>query len=244
MTGPGTNTYLVGAAEVAVVDPGPDLAAHVEAILRAVAETGGRVATLLVTHAHADHLPAAFRLRDRTGAHLLAHRDVAQADRSLADGDVVEVGGDRLTAYATPGHAGEHLCFWIDADQLLFSGDLIAGVGTVVLEDAPGALSCYLDSLRRVEALQPRTILPGHGPVVENGLQKVREYLAHRAERDRQIVDVLQDGPASVDTLVQRLYVDTPPALYPMAARNVRAHLERLENAGTVAVQAGRWILT
>lgn len=243
MTGPGTNTYLIGEHEVAVVDPGPDLPAHVEAILAAVAETGGRIVASLATHAHPDHLPAAFRLRERTGAPILAHADVPGIDRALDDGAEVALGAERVTAYATPGHAREHLCFWLAADRLLFAGDLVAGVGTVVLDEQPGSLTRYLASLQRMQALGPSTLLPGHGPAVADGQAKLAEYSRHRAERDQQILSALDHGPASVETLVTQIYADTPAALHPLAARNVRAHLERLAEVGQVVRTGGRWAL-
>lgn len=243
MTGPGTNTYLIGQDEIAVVDPGPALPEHVEAILAAAAMVGGRITASLVTHAHQDHLPAAALLRDRTGAPILAHRDVSGVDRPLANGEEIIVGSLLLTAHETPGHASEHLCFWIESERLLFTGDLIAGAGTVVLADAHGSLAGYLASLQRMAALGPSTILPGHGPVVRDGLAKIREYQAHRAQRDRQILEALRHGPATIDRLVRRLYAGTPPSLYPMAARNVGAHLERLAENGQVTTENGHWRL-
>src|SRR5579883_1339867 len=166
MTGDGTNTYLIGGAEVAVIDPGPALVEHVDAVLAEVERRNGRIVALLVSHAHRDHLPAAFLLRERTGAPILGHASIPDLDRPLADGATVRIGAIDLTVFETPGHAGEHVCFWAGADRLLFSGDLIAGAGTVVLSDEPGSLNAYLASLRRVAALGPSIILPGHGPVV------------------------------------------------------------------------------
>jgi glyoxylase-like metal-dependent hydrolase (beta-lactamase superfamily II) len=243
MTGPGTNTYLIGEDAVAVVDPGPDLAQHVEAIIAAVRDAGGQIVASLVTHAHPDHLPAAYRLREQIGAPIFGHPDIPSVDHPLRDGSAVTVESLHLVAYETPGHADEHLCFWLRSEKLLFCGDLIAGVGTVVLSETPGSLIRYMASLQRVEALGPSTILPGHGPIVADGLAKIREYLAHRAQRDQQIVDVLRSGPATVDTLVERIYVDTPPGLYAMAVRNVRAHLDRLSALGRVAVSDETWEL-
>lgn len=243
MTGPGTNTYLVGGREVSVVDPGPDLPGHVDAILDAVAANGGQVSALLVTHGHPDHLPAAYRLRRLLNRPIYGHPAVPEIDRPLADGTTVVAGDVALTVLETPGHAADHVCFWIETDRLLFSGDLISGAGTVVLGEERGSLARYLASLKRVEALGPSTILPGHGPVLPDGLAKIREYLAHRAERDRQIIDALCRGPLRVEQLVERLYQETPRGLYPMAARNVRAHLEKLAAEGVVNAQDGVWTL-
>jgi glyoxylase-like metal-dependent hydrolase (beta-lactamase superfamily II) len=243
MTGPGTNTYLIGERAVAVVDAGPDLPEHVAAILAAVAESGGQVAALLVTHGHSDHLPATYHLKERTGAPIWGHPSIGVADHPLRDGEAVEVGDLRLVAFETPGHAADHLCFWLDAERLLFSGDLVAGQGTVVLSRAPGSLTHYLASLNRMRDLGPQTILPGHGPIVADGQAKLQEYLDHRAMRSRQILEVLKAGPASVDTIVERLYVGTPSDLRPMAARNVLTHLEHLESRGSVASAGSIWAL-
>ncbi|MGH2461469.1 MAG: MBL fold metallo-hydrolase [Chloroflexota bacterium] len=243
LTGDGTNTYLVGDREVAVIDPGPALAPHLEAILAEVASCQGHIAALLVSHAHQDHLPAAYLLRERTGAPILAHASIPGHDRALVDGEPATAGSADFIAFETPGHAREHLCFWLEAPRLLFTGDLVAGAGTVVLSEGAGALAAYLSSLRRMAALGRSTILPGHGPVVPDGLGRIEEYLTHRADRDRQILKILRDGPASVDTLVRRIYRETPPTLRAMATRNVRAHLERLADQGNVKAQGNVWSL-
>lgn len=243
MTGPGTNTYLVGGEDLAVVDPGPDIPQHVDAILAAAREAGGRIVTSLVTHAHRDHLPAAYRLREQNGVSISGHRDLPDVDNVLKDGDEIRAGSFRLVALDTPGHADAHLCFWNEENRLLFTGDLIAGAGTVVLAGTPGSLSRYRASLHRVEALGPSIVLHGHGPIVPDGLSKIREYLAHRAERDQQLLDTLRSGPATAEALVRRLYVDTPPTLYPMAERNVRAHLEWLAGLGLVQQDGEAWSL-
>src|SRR5205823_2092421 len=164
-------------------------------------------------------------------------------ERRLGDGETVDVDGRQLRTLATPGHAEDHLCFWLADARLLFTGDLVAGVGTVVLSDRPGSLGRYLASLEKVLALGDSTVLPGHGPTIPDGPAKLREYLEHRAMRERQIVAALADGPATVDGLVARLYVDTPANLHPMAARNVRAHLELLEERGRAQPDARAWRL-
>lgn len=243
MTGDGTNTYLVGDTDIAVIDPGPALAQHLDAIISEVARRDGRIVALLVSHAHQDHLPAAYALRERTGAPILAHSRIPGLDRVLADGESIAVGSYKFVAYETPGHASEHLCFWMESQRLLFTGDLIAGAGTVVLSEGPGALSAYLSSLRRMAALGQSTILPGHGPVVPDGLGKIEEYIAHRADRDRQILKALREGPLTVDTLVKRVYRETPPALHAMATRNVSSHLERLAESGEVEARGNVWSL-
>lgn len=244
MTGDGTNTYILGEGRVAVIDPGPDLSEHVETVLAATRREQARLVAILVTHAHPDHLPAAYKLREHSGARIFAHPSVPGIDRPLVDGDHVDSGHARLQVYETPGHAPDHLCFWHHTARVLFSGDLVAGKGTVVLGEERDALVHYLNSLDRMAALAPMMILPGHGPVVEDGAAKLFEYLEHRAERDRQILAALRDGPAEIDALVGRIYTGTDQHLLPLAARNVRAHLYRLEVTGRVHEIAGAWSLS
>lgn len=243
MTGPGTNTFLVGTDDLIAIDPGPAIPAHIEAILAEVAEVGGRIVAILVTHDHPDHVGAVATLRERTGARVFGPAGFTGTDQILTDGDGLHLGDVSVRAMVTPGHADSHLCYWIEAENYLFSGDLLAGHGTVVLSTTPGSLTRYLASLNQVAALGSLTILPGHGPVVLDGPAKIQEYLDHRALRERQIVEDLSAGPATVDTLVRRIYTETPPELIAMAAHNVRAHLEHLETRGRVTRDGDAWHL-
>ena len=240
MTLTGTNTYLVGRLACIVVDPGPDIPEHLDAIIRAAARLG-RIALSCVTHHHGDHLPAALSLRRRLGTPIAGHRELPNVDRPLADGEVVAIGGVRLRAVATPGHTPDHLCYVLEDDGVLFTGDLIAGAGTVIVGDGRGELAEYMASLRRVAALEPRHLLPGHGPPVDDAGAKIDEYLEHRLLRERQIVDALGAGPATVRQVVERVYPELPAALVEMAARNVRAHLGKLEDDGRVASRGQAW---
>ncbi|MCA1645193.1 MAG: MBL fold metallo-hydrolase [Chloroflexi bacterium] len=244
MTLTGTNTYLVGndAGELAVIDPGPDDPRHVAAVLQAAARLGP-IAAVLVTHRHLDHLPAAQAICERSGAPLIGHADLPGVQWPVGDD---ELAFGALRALETPGHTRESLCFWEPEQGALFTGDLVAGLGTVVLDDQPGALGQYMASLERLMALEPRTIYPGHGPIAADGLGKLAEYLQHRRQRMQQVVDALTShGPASVDELVAAIYVDVAPNLLPMAARNVLANLEKLVDDGrVVGVDGGRWQLT
>lgn len=231
MTLAGTNSYLVGDEELVVIDAGPNLPEHVDAIVAAAARLG-RLAYSLVTHHHDDHLPAALRLRERLGTPIAGHADLPSVDRLLTDDEVVAVDGARLRAITTPGHTRDHVCYFLEQERALFTGDLIAGSGTIVLGAGRGDLADYMQSLERVARLDARLLLPGHGPIVERPDQRIQEYLDHRRLRERQIVESLQAGAETEDELVARLYVEVDPQLHPMAARNVRAHLYKLEWEG------------
>jgi glyoxylase-like metal-dependent hydrolase (beta-lactamase superfamily II) len=243
MTGTGTNTYLVGdgSGQLAVIDPGPEDAQHLAAILSA-ARPLGSITSVLVTHRHGDHLPLAGPLCRETGATLMGHADLPGVQRVLVDG---EVGFGELRALETPGHTRESLCFWDAGQGNLFTGDLVAGAGTVVVDDQPGALGQYLGSLERLLSLQPRTIYPGHGPLVADAVGKLTEYVDHRRLRVQQVLDALGSrGPSTVDELVATIYTEIMPNLVPMAARNVNANLELLADQGRVDGAAGqRWRL-
>lgn len=244
MTLTGTNTYLVGddAGHLAVIDPGPDdLPSHLEAILRVASELGS-ITTVIVTHRHLDHLPAAVPLCRETGATLVGHPDLPGVARPVSDSQPVF---GSFVALATPGHTRDSLCLWDAASGALFTGDLVLGTGTAVLDDAPGALADYMASLRRLLTLRPRTIYPGHGPIVGDGVAKLTEYLEHRKMRLQQVVDALSSsGTASADELAAVIYTEVPAHLLPMAARNVRANLDMLASQDRAEpVDAGRWRL-
>ena len=242
MTLSGTNTYLVGGEELVIIDPGPDMPEHLEAIVATAARLGS-VAVSCVTHHHADHLPAAVKLRERLGAPIAGHRDLPHVDRPLEDEQLVEVTGAQLRAVATPGHTADHLCYLLESERALFTGDLIAGSGTVIVGDARGELAQYIASLRRVAELRPARVLPGHGPIVEDAAGKIGEYLEHRLGRERQIVGLLERGPSTVPEIVGELYADVPSGLHEMAARNVRAHLWKLEDERRARATGDRWCL-
>ena len=242
MTSEGTNTYLIGEHELAVVDPGPDLPAHVAAIM---AEAGSRVIrAIFVTHRHGDHLPAALPLSQRTGAPLYGHPDLPGVQRPLKDETVVAIDGFHLRALATPGHTPEHHCYLLEESRTIFCGDLMAGRGTVVVGSGEGELTAYLGSLRRLLALAPDRILPGHGPPMEDPAARIREYLDHRQLRENQILAALGAGSRGVEELRAAIYPDVPAALTGAAENNVRTHLLKLRAEGKVAESGGRWSLT
>jgi glyoxylase-like metal-dependent hydrolase (beta-lactamase superfamily II)/8-oxo-dGTP pyrophosphatase MutT (NUDIX family) len=232
MTGPGTNTYVVGKGPVSVIDVGPDDSAHLDAVEAAV---GGRqVVAVLSTHHHSDHAPGCAPFAARVGAPVLAraHARGPSLDRELADGEVVEASGARLRAVLTPGHASDHLCFWLEEESALFSGDHIMSGSTVVISPPDGHMDTYLASLRHVLELAPRRIYPGHGPVIDEGERIVEEYLAHRNLRKEQVARCLAAGVKAIPDMVETIYTDTPTALWPVARRSVQAHLHQLAEHG------------
>ena len=257
MTFRGTNTYLVGAGEVAVIDPGPDEPAHLAAILAALAP-GERVTAILVTHPHRDHSPLAPRLATATGAPVMAWGTPSDGrsavmqrlaetgaagggegvdtefrpDVRLGDGAAIALGGDRITALWTPGHMASHLCFvWRDA---IFTGDLVMGWASSLISPPDGDLSAFMASCKRLEARPERLYLPGHGAPVADGPARAADLRAHRAARTDQVRAALAAGPASLATLTAQVYADVDRALHPAAARNLFAHLVALHEAGEI----------
>jgi glyoxylase-like metal-dependent hydrolase (beta-lactamase superfamily II) len=243
MTGPGTNTYLVGDDVVAAVDPGPLDEAHLD---RVEGAAGGRIRYVLVTHTHPDHAPGAAALAARSRAQLGGYdaRDGFVPDLELRDGDVLELGPVRLRALHTPGHASNHLCYLIEQAgtgagpeerRLLLSGDHIMGGSTVVISPPDGDMAQYLDSLRGLLNRDPPidAIAPGHGPILENPRSEIEALMAHRLARERAVSAALsQRGRATVDELVAAVYLDVDPARYPIARRSMWAHLRKLRQEG------------
>jgi glyoxylase-like metal-dependent hydrolase (beta-lactamase superfamily II) len=225
----GTNTWLVGGDPCLVIDPGPDDPDHVE---RVVGEAG-RVAGILLTHHHPDHAPGAAPLAKMTGAPVLALQP-RSGEEAVHDGASVDAEGASLRVVATPGHTPDHAAFHDPGDGGLFTGDAVLGRGTSVVDPPEGDLIQYLRSLEAMIALDPSTLYPGHGPVVKRAADKLNEYLAHRALRERQVLDGLRPGARSPHELVANIYVDYPPELHPAAARLVLAHLQKLEQEGRV----------
>jgi glyoxylase-like metal-dependent hydrolase (beta-lactamase superfamily II) len=239
MTGPGTNTYIVGVDEIAVIDPGPDDAEHLDAI----AGCGGdRIRWILLTHTHEDHAPGAAGLKERTGAELLAFErklpDGTAVDSTLRDGDVIEATEYELQAIHTPGHASDHLCFLLPQERTLFTGDHIMQGSTVVIAPPDGDMRAYLSSLERLKQIRPRlrAIAPGHGHLIEDPEAVIDDYIAHRLEREQQVLTaVRQAGEATIPKLVESIYADIPAELHPVAEYSVWAHLRKLAEDGLVS---------
>jgi len=234
----GTNTYLVGRGRVIVIDPGPDDPAHVSAVLRQIHAGGGELALILVTHGHGDHLGAAAAT---AAGRAVPIRRWGAGDAPLADGERVEEGGVALRALYTPGHAADHVVFHWEAERVLFSGDLILGTGTVVLQAREGALEEYLASLERVARLDLAVIAPGHGPLIEDPAARIAGYLAHRRMREGQVLEALAGGARTPGEIVGVIYRDLDPALHPAAEHTVRAHLMKLVREGRARREGNRY---
>jgi ribonuclease/clavin/mitogillin len=251
-----TNCYVVGGREVVVIDPGSpyeDEQAALDALLDSLAADEGRlVREIVVTHLHPDHVGGVNHLRERLGVPVAAHRitaadigDRIRVDRFVEDGERFDLAGDpplSLVALHTPGHARGHLCFFEEGTRSLITGDLIVGLGTVVIDPPEGNMVDYLRSLARVRSLEPTAIFGGHGPAIGGAIAKIDEYVAHRLAREAAIAAAVGQGRETPTEIVAAVYTEVPESLHVLAARSVLAHLEKLEAEGRVAVDSGgRW---
>ena len=249
----GTQTHIVGEREVAVIDPGPDLSEHVEALAQAI--HGREVVAIVCTHTHRDHSPAARPLADRTGAPIIGCAPLAldavgpradaafdtdyMPDRVLEDGESIVVDGKALIAVATPGHTSNHLSFaYGDA---LFTGDHVMGWSTTVVVPPDGDMAEYMRSLDKLRQRDDRIYYPAHGPTVTNPKQYVRHLVGHRLQRERQISAIVKERPSTVGEIVSAAYPGLDPRLVAAAGGSVLAHLLDLERRGLVHGEEDRW---
>jgi glyoxylase-like metal-dependent hydrolase (beta-lactamase superfamily II) len=249
----GTQTYLVGEAEVAVIDPGPDLAEHLDAIEQAICDRP--VVAIMCTHTHRDHSPAARPLATRTGAPVIGCAPLSLEtvgpradasfdgdyvpDRVLADGESIEVDGRPITAVATPGHTSNHLCFAYRG--AVFTGDHVMGWSTTVVVPPDGDMAAYMASLDKLRARDDRVYYPAHGPPVTNPAQYVRHLTGHRMQRERQIVRLVAEQARDIPDIVANAYPGLDPRLVTAAGGSVLAHLLDLERRGLVRHEGELW---
>jgi len=250
MTGPGTNSYLVGTDELVVIDPGPPIDVHLEALLAAA---GGRpIRWILVTHTHPDHSPAAALLAARTGATVIGRPrpEHGVQDHSFEpahvpeDGERLVLGGVTLRAVATPGHASNHLCYLLEETGMLFTGDHVMQGSTVVINPPDGEMAAYLASLDKIARLEAAILAPGHGYLIGAPAKEVKRLFVHRRMREQKVLAALTRLPApTLEELVAVVYDDVHPRVHPVAARSLLAHLEKLRAEGRVLALAGRYAL-
>jgi glyoxylase-like metal-dependent hydrolase (beta-lactamase superfamily II) len=247
-----TNAYVLGNGELLVVDPGAEDEAEVERLISLVEELaaeGRQPRAVLLTHHHVDHAGGALRVKERLGVPLWCHALTAErleegAERLLEDGEVVELAGNpvqRWRVLHTPGHARGHLCLVDERSRAAIVGDMVAGVGTIVIDPPEGDMAEYLRQLERLRDWPVTTLYPAHGPALPDGPGKLQEYLEHRAMREAQIVEAVTAEGATLAEVMERAYSETPPFLYPMAERSALAVLLKLEREGRVREQAGRY---
>jgi glyoxylase-like metal-dependent hydrolase (beta-lactamase superfamily II) len=236
MTGPGTNTYLIGGRTTIILDPGPADPTHRDAIARALEQLGATPRLIVVSHRHSDHSSGAIPLGRRLGVPLAAYEAGLGASsdyaRPLLDGSELAVEGFTLLARYTPGHCDDHLCFWLKEHRLLFAADLVAGAGTILITPPDGDMAAYLNSLQAMLALDLEAILPGHGPVIDTPREKLQEYIDHRLRRERQVIDCLGRGFSSAREIARQIYAGEPPSVLPLATMQIEAHLAKLTREG------------
>jgi glyoxylase-like metal-dependent hydrolase (beta-lactamase superfamily II) len=249
-TGPGTNTYIVGTGERRLLlDAGQGVDEHVDLLAKALDElaSGATIETVALTHAHPDHMGGLEKVVERFRPDAVKKKPWPEWDRgasfeTIDDEAELRVEGATLRAIHTPGHARDHLCYYLVEEKAVFTGDVVLGAGTTVIP-RDGDLGDYLTSLRRLLELDLEVLYPAHGPAIRDPYGKINEYLAHRALREEQILEGLAAGLRAVSNLVRRIYVDIPEWLYAAAGVSVEAHLRKLEKEGVVVRTGDDWTL-
>lgn len=251
-TGPGTNTYLIGTGSSRILlDAGQGVPRHLDLLQQALAGPcrGAHLQEIVLTHGHPDHMGGVAGVLARFGPVPVKKKPHPRLDGAVPivaidEGSVIATEGATLRAVATPGHASDHLCFVLEEEGAVFTGDVVLGAGTTVIPD-DGDLLDYLASLRRLLGLSPQVLYPAHGPAIRDPERKIREYLAHRELREQQVLECLSCGAGTEKEIVERIYTDVPRFLHEAAAMSVRAHLRKLQREGRVEFLGGtRWHLT
>ncbi|MEQ8234397.1 MAG: MBL fold metallo-hydrolase [Gammaproteobacteria bacterium] len=247
MTGAGTNTYLVGEESLALVDPGPAIPQHIDALERICA---GRLRWILVTHTHRDHSPAAQPLAERTGAELIGNiipndgyqDETFTSARPLAQDECLATDEFTIRALLTPGHVANHVCFLVEEDRVLMTGDHMMGGSTVVIVPPAGDMKDYIASLERMLDYDIAHVAPGHGDLIGEPHAEIRRLIAHRLGREQKVADNLRrTGPTTIARLTPDVYDDVDPALHEWAALSLHAHLLKLAADGRARVEGDTW---
>ena len=252
MTGPGTNTYLIGTKELAVIDPGPLIDTHIDAIVDAAKNSGSKIQWIICTHTHRDHSPAAEPLRQKTGAQVIGQHappGITQdktftPDQIWQHHDQLKTDRFTLRAIHTPGHASNHLCVYLEEEQLLFTGDHIMEGSTVVIAPPDGDMADYIDSLELLKKYTIKNLAPAHGDILRDPERTINSTIRHRLRREKKALQRLaQLQPCDIKTLVTSVYDDVPAFLHGVAELSLLAHLHKLEQEKRVEMDQGLWRL-
>jgi len=252
MTGPGTNTYLIGTKELAVIDPGPPIDTHIDAVVDAANNFGGKIQWIICTHTHRDHSPAAEPLRQKTGAQVIGQPPppgitqdkTFNPDQIWQHHDQLKTDRFTLKAIYTPGHASNHLCIYLEEEQLLFTGDHMMEGSTVVIAPPDGNMADYINSLELLKQYTIKHLAPAHGDILRNPEKTINGTIRHRLRREKKALQRLaQLQPCDIKTLVTSVYDDVPAFLHSVAELSLLAHLYKLEQEKRVKRDQGLWRL-